>query len=119
MIWRRTITTFVEPLPGMNPFEVGDIVAQYRAFSESGFMPWVEPDRGMQGTRWRVLSISRNEIILELVEGVYKDKELFHSKLHFPGYVARISSSDNFRNKFPGTKGKQLAFDTFKKVKLP
>jgi HEAT repeat protein len=27
MIWSRAITTFVEPLPGMKPFEVGDIVA--------------------------------------------------------------------------------------------
>jgi hypothetical protein len=105
MIWSRTIITFVEPLPGMRPFEVGDIVAQ-----------WRKPDSIMKGARWRVLSITRNEVALELIEGVCEEKEPFHKKMHFPGYVARISSSDDYRHKYPGTKGNQFAFDTYRKV---
>lgn len=109
MIWDRTITTFVEPLPGMNPFEVGDIVAQ-----------WRRPDRVTKGARWRVLSISRNEVALELVEGVYEEpRQGKHGTRQYPGYVARISSSDDYRNRFPGTKGNQFAFDTYRKVEEP
>ena len=109
MIWSRTITAFVEPLPGMKPFEVGDIVAQ-----------WRKPDSVMKGARWRVLSISRNEVSLELVEGVYEEpRQGTRGTRHYPGYVARISSPDDYRNKFPGTKGNQFAFDTYRKVKLP
>jgi hypothetical protein len=118
MIWSRAVTTFVETLPGMNPFEVGDIVAQYRVYWDRG--GWGEPDRSMKAARWKVLSVSRNEVVLELVEGVHEEKVPFHDSLfHYPGYVARVSSSEDFRNKFRGTKGKQLAFDTFKKVKSP
>ena len=106
MIWNRTFTTFVEPLPGMKPFEVGDIVAQ-----------WKNPDSITKGARWKVLSITRNEVSLELVEGVYEENVPFHKKKHFPGYVLRISSSDDYRHKFPGTKGNQYAFDTYRKVK--
>ena len=109
MIWSRTVTSFVEPLPGMNPFEVGDIVAQ-----------WRKPDSVMKGARWRVLSVSRNEVALELTEGVYEEpRQGKRGARHFPGFVARISSSDEYRNKFPGTKGNQFAFDTYRKVKLP
>ena len=71
----------------------------------------------MAGARWRVLSISKNEVALELVEGIHE--ETYNGKRHFPGFVARISSTEDFRNKFPGTKRKQLALETFKKVKLP
>lgn len=106
MIWGRTVTTFVEPVAGMSPFEVGDIVAQ-----------WRNPDRVMKGARWRVLSISRNEVALELVEGVYEEpNQGQHATRQFPGYVARISSSDDYRHKHPGTKGKQFALDTYRKV---
>ena len=107
MIWSRTVTAFEEPIPGKNPFEAGDIVAQ-----------WKNPDRLMKGARWKVLSITRNEVALELVEGVHEEKAPFIRKLHYPGYVARISSSADYRHKYPGTKGNQLAFDTFRKVKL-
>jgi hypothetical protein len=114
---RAIITAPLESLPGSNPFEVGDIVVQYRSFSRysgAGFSPWGHPDSGMQGTRWKVLSITKNEVALELVEGVYEEPH-FRGR-HYPGYVARISSSDDFRRKFPGTKGKQLAFDTYRKA---
>ena len=114
---RTIITTPVESFPGRNPFEVGDIVMQYRAFSRfsgSGFSPWCQTESGMVGTRWKVLSITKNEVALELVEGVYEEPHF--GGRHYPGYVARISSSDDFRRKFPGTKGKQLAFDTYRKV---
>ena len=120
MIWGRTATTFLEPLPGMNPFEVGDIIAQYRVFAGGSFFCWREPDSSMRAARWKVLSISKNEVVLELVEGVHEEKVPNHdSVFHLPGYVARVSSSEDFRNKFRGTKGKQLAFDTYKKVKMP
>ena len=119
MIWGRTVTTFMEPHPGMNPFEVGDIVAQFRVFAGGSLFCWREPDSSMRAARWKVLSISRNEVALELVEGVHEEKVPNHdSVFHFPGYVDRVSSSEDFRNKFRGTKGKQLAFDTYKKVKV-
>jgi hypothetical protein len=107
--------TPVESVPGRDPFEVGDIVVQYRRFLEHGFGGFQGgPDRGMEGTRWKVTAITKNEVSLELVEGVCKDPT--SKKRHYPGYVARVSSSDAFRWKFPGTKGKQLAFDTYRKV---
>jgi hypothetical protein len=121
MIWSRTTTTFMEPLAGTNPFEVGDIVVQYRVCwdGSSRFGCWGEPDSSMKAARWRVLNININEVLLELAEGVHEEKVPFHDSLfHYPGYVARVSSSENFRNMFRGTKGKQLAFDTFKKVEL-
>ena len=100
---------FVEPLTDMNPFEVGDIVAQ-----------WRNPDSIMKGARWRVLSITSNEVALELVQGVYEElRQGKRGARHYPGYVARISSSAEYRNKFPGTKGNQFAFDIYRKVKLP
>jgi hypothetical protein len=108
-------TAPVESVPGKNPFEVGDIVMQYRRFSEFAFGPFQSgPDRGMEDTRWKVTAITKNEVTLELVDGVYERPK--DNKLHYPGYVARVSSSDSFRRKFPGTKGKQLAFDTYRKV---
>lgn len=120
MIWGRTGTTFAEPLPGMNPFEIGDIVAQYRVFAGGSLLCWREPDSSMRAARWKVLSITKNEVVLELVEGVHEEKVPFHDSIfHFPDYVIRVSSSEDFRNKFRGTKGKQLAFDTYKKVKMP
>jgi hypothetical protein len=119
MIWSRTVVPFEEPIPGTDPFKVGDIVAQYRVFNSMSFMPWSPPDCSTRGARWKVLSISKNEVALELMEGVYEEKELFRRQLHFPGYIARISSPEAFRSKFPGTKGKQLAFDTYRKVKVP
>lgn len=122
MIWAKTATDYVEPLPGINPFKVGDIVAQYRVYCEgsSRFSCWRNPDPSMQAARWKVLSITRNEVMLELVEGIHEEEVYNHDSIfHYPGYVARVSSSENFRNMFRGAKGKQLAFDTFKKVKLP
>lgn len=114
---RTIITAPAETRPGMNPFEVGDIVVQYRSFnrfSGAGFSPWSQTESGMVGTRWKVLSITKNEVALELVEGVCEEPNF--GGRHFPGYVARVSSSDDFRSKFRGTKGKQLAFDTYRKV---
>jgi hypothetical protein len=110
-------TTPVESVPGKNPFEVGDIVMQYRRFPGPGFGGFQSgPDRGMEDTRWKVKAITKNEVTLELVEGVYERPKDNKRRWHYPGYVARVSSSDSFRSKFPGTKGKQLAFDTYRKV---
>jgi HEAT repeats len=111
-------TTPVESLPGKSPFEVGDIVVQYRIFTQYGLRGEFRdgPASGMEGTRWKVLSITKNEVALELVEGVYREPPHSWGSRHNPGYVVRVSSSDEFRRKFPGTKGKQLAFDTFRKV---
>ncbi len=54
------------------------------------------------------------------MEGVHEEKAPFHDPVfHFPAYVARISSPEDFRNKFRGAKGKQLAFDTYRKAKMP
>lgn len=120
MIWNRTVTNFAEPLPGMNPFEAGDIVAQFRVFAGGSLLCWREPDSSMKGERWKVLSITKNEVILELTEGVHEEKVPNHdSVFHFPGYVIRVSSPEDFRNKFRGTKGRQLAFDTYRKVQTP
>lgn len=114
---RTSMPPLEATLPGKDPFDVGDIVVQYRAFSRysgSGFSPWCNTEPGMVGTRWKVLSITKNEVALKLVEGVFE--EFPSRKRHYPGYVARISSSNEFRSKFPGTKGKQLAFDTYRRV---
>ena len=109
MIWSRTVTTFEEPIPGRNPFEVGDIVAQ-----------WRDPDSVTKGARWRVLSISKNEVALELVVGIYVEPGMgYRGTRHFPGYIARISSSVDYRNRHPGTKGNHFALTSYKKVKLP
>ncbi len=121
MIRSRTRTPLdtnpVESVPGKNPFEVGDIVMQYRRFSEYGSGLLSGPDRGMEDTKWKVTAITKNEVALELVEGVYERPEDNKSRRwHLPGYVARVSSSESFRNNFRGTKGKQLAFDTYRKV---
>jgi hypothetical protein len=110
---RTPITPPVAPLPGKNPFEVGDIVVQYRSFSSLG-AGWYGPEPGMEGTRWKVLSITKNEVVLELVEGVYKHPHL--GGRNYPGYVARVSSSDDFRSSFRGAKGKHLALATYRKV---
>jgi hypothetical protein len=114
---RTSMPPLETTLPGMDPFDVGDIVVQYRSFTSlrgAGFSPWCKTEPGMVGTRWKVLSIAKNEVALELVEGVFEERP--SRKRHYPGYVARVSSSDEFRKKFPGTKGKQLAFDTYRKV---
>ena len=104
----------VESVPGKNPFEVGYIVVQYRRFS-GGLFPFQSGlDRGMEDTWRKVTAITKNEVTLELVDGVYKRPT--DKKLCYPEYVARVSSSDSFRRKFPGTKGRQLAFDTYRKV---
>lgn len=68
----------------------------------------------MGDTWWKVTAITKHEVTLELVDWVYKRPT--DKKLCYPGYVARVSSSDSFRRKFPGTKGRQLAFDTYRKV---
>jgi hypothetical protein len=108
MIWSRNITTFEEPIPGMNPFEAGDIVAQ-----------WRKPDNDMKGARWKVLFISRKEVELELVEGVYEEPRQGKRGIrYYPGYVIRVSSSVEYMNNYLGTKVNQYAFSTYRKVKL-
>lgn len=63
-------TAPVESVPGKNPFEVGDIVVQYRRFS-GGLFPFQSgPERGMEDTWWKVTEITKNEVTLELVDGV-------------------------------------------------
>jgi hypothetical protein len=107
-------TTPVEPVPGKDPFAVGDIVMQYRR--SAGYGPGQSgPERGMEDTKWKVKAITRNEVTLELVAGVYerpKDKQ----RWHLPGHVIRVGGSDDFRDRFPNTNGKKLAFATYRKV---
>lgn len=104
-------TWVAEPIPGKDPFQVGDIVVQYRHFTEgTGF--YDGPGYGMAGTKWKVMKITDDEVVLTLVEGILK----YPTFRKTPGYVARISSSENFRAKFPGCKGNQQAFDMYRKV---
>ena len=103
-----------EPVPGEDPFRVGDIVVQTRHFREgqvfSGF--YDGPAYGMAGTKWKVMNINKAEVVLTLVEGVFKTV----SGQKYPGHVERVSSSEKFREKFRGCKGNQQAFDTYRKV---
>lgn len=101
----------VEPIPGKDPFQVGDIVVQVRHFiDETGFCDG--PGFGMAGTKWKVKKITDEVVVLKLVEGIYN----LISFKKTPGYVAWVSSSEGFRVKFPGCKGNQQAFDTYRKL---
>lgn len=114
MIRSRTRTpldpTPVEPAPGKDPFEVGDIVVQYLSrYALSG------PEPGMEDTKWKVKAITRNEVTLELVEGVCerpKDKQ----RWHLPGYLLRVGRAEDFRARYPNTNAKSVAFATYRKV---
>ena len=104
-------TRVVEPIPGEDPFQAGDIVVQYRHFTEgTGFVDG--PGYGMAVTKWKVMKITDDEVVLKLVEGILK----YPSFQKTPGYVDRVRSSENFRAKFPGCKGNQQAFDMYRKT---
>jgi HEAT repeat protein len=93
------------------PFQVGDIVEQYRHFTEeTGFVDG--PGYGMADTKWKVVKIDEDEIVLELVEGILNYTYFRQT----PGYVDRVGSSEYFREKYPGCKGNQRAFGMYRKV---
>jgi HEAT repeats len=111
-IRRRYPPIVVEPIPGEDPFQVGDIVVQTRHFKDMwGFVD--TPSYGMADAKWRVKKITNREVVLELVEGIVK----YPTFQRRPGYVDRVSSSEGFRAKFPGCKGNQQAFDTYRKIR--
>lgn len=117
-IWNRTITAFEEFAEGTDPFQVGDIVAQCRVYPGGSLMKWTEPLGSEKAARWKVLFISKREVALELVEGVHEEKKPNHKHvLHYPGYVARIGSSEEFQKLFGNIRATQYAFSAFKKVK--
>jgi hypothetical protein len=95
--------TPVESVPGKDPFEVGDIVVR------------AGPERGMEDTKWKVTAITRNEVTLELVEGVCERPE-DKQRWHLPGYVFRLGRSDDFHIRYPTSNAKQVAFATYRKV---
>jgi len=87
---------------------------QCRRFSGGRFPFQSGPDRGMEDTWWKVTAITKERGDARV--GGRSLQTTHRQETVLPRYVARVSSSDSFRRKFPGTKGSQLAFDTYRKV---
>lgn len=94
------------------PFAVGDLVEQYRYFSDDGFIDGQKPDK--VGTRWRVLELTADAVVMELVEGRYEwfDDEPWK----YPGHVVRWETSELYRKRFPGAQANQQTFDEYRRV---
>lgn len=92
------------------PFQVGDIVEQYRHHTQDGFVNG--PRAESIGTKWKVVGITDELVSLELVEGI-EDWTYFK---YSPGDVMTLGSSEYYRAAFPDSKGYQQVFDTFRKI---
>lgn len=88
------------------PFEIGDIIEQYRYYNGGDYINEQEDD--FIGTKWKVLDISPDYIKLELVEGSYcgtRDE-----------YVSDFTSSAIYQKTFPDRRKTQQIIDEFRKV---
>jgi hypothetical protein len=114
--WLNWMLIFVANLhPGTfnMPFQVGEIVEQYRHFADS---LWKQ---GRQASHyrelWKVRQVTDDAVEMELVEAMYS---VPLNGIHEPGYTRKLSSSGDYLKCFPGQKNTQQIFDEYTNWKI-
>lgn len=83
------------------PFGVGDVIVPYRHYDADKRNLASGPERGSEGTKWKVLEISKACVRLTLVGGEFKPWWA-NGKSYMPGtYTDCFFSSKNFKSAFP------------------
>lgn len=97
----------------VQPSDVGDLVEQYRHFSHEGFVDGAREDQA--GTKWRVVRIIPDSVLMELVEGRYH-MEYDDSPWKHPGHLVGWETSELYWKHFPDAPVNQETFDQFRRV---
>ena len=97
------------------PFETGDIVEQFQHYDSEKEKLIKGAAKGLEGTKWKVVKITKNYIRLELVEGIYKpwwDPGVVYK----PGeYSDENFTSEAYFEKFPNAGNTEQVLKTYRK----
>lgn len=95
-------------------FAVGDVIVPYRHYDADKKTLMDGAEHGSEGTKWKVLEITKTCIRLELIEGEFKP--WWATKTYIPGtYTDCFFSSKNFKSAFPESDDLDQIFNEYRK----